>query len=103
MKLTLVSVLAVLQSTAAAEDGTSFRESCLGFNATFFLTNSTLCLHEYVPANATIPLNRMDPTCSWADQLFSVEACRIALTILTTKRSLVIVEVFLLRNDAWTG
>ncbi|KAK7181504.1 hypothetical protein DPSP01_008903 [Paraphaeosphaeria sporulosa] len=103
MILNLVLALAVLQWTAAASYGTSFRKSCLGFNATSFLTNSTLRLHEYVPANTTIPLNGMDSTCSRADQLFSVEACRIALTVPTTNRSSVIVEVFLPRNDAWTG
>jgi feruloyl esterase len=97
---TLVSALSVLQWTIAA---TSFHESCLAFNATSLLANSTLRLHEYVPANTTIPLNGMSPTCSRSSQLFSVEACRVALTVPTTNRSSVIVELFLPHNNDWTG
>lgn len=107
MILIFVSALAVLPWAVAASygpsDAASFREACLGFNATSFLTNSTLRLHEYVPANTTIPLDGMDPTCARTAQLFAVEACRVALTVPTTNRSSVIVEVFLPRNDAWTG
>ncbi|KAL1612356.1 hypothetical protein SLS60_000582, partial [Paraconiothyrium brasiliense] len=53
--------------------------------------------------NTTIPLDGMDSTCNRPNQLFSVEACRIALTIPTTNRSSVIVELFLPHLTAWTG
>ena len=97
---TLLFALSIIQPTTASPP---FREFCLAFDATSLLTNSTLRLHEYVPANTTIPLHGMDPTCSRSTQLFSVEACRIALTIPITNRSSVIVEVFLPQPDAWTG
>lgn len=82
---------------------TSFRESCLAFDATSLLNNSTLRIHEYVPANTTIPLDGMDPSCARLSQLFSVEACRIALNIPTTNRSSVIVELFLPHPDTWNN
>lgn len=103
MAITLfATALSVLQLASAATTS-SFRESCLAFDATSLLKNSTLRLHEYVPINTTIPLNGMDSTCSRPNQIFSVEACRIALTIPTTNRSSVIVELFLPHTDAWTG
>jgi len=81
----------------------SFREQCLSFDATSHLKNATLRLHEYVPANTTIPLGGMDSSCGRTSQLFSTEACRVALTVPTTNRSSVIVELFLPQPDSWTG
>ena len=102
-KLTYLLSLSHLPLFGLATVASDFRRSCLSFNATSLLTNSTLRLHEHVAPNTTIPLEGMHSSCGRPNQLFTVEACRIALTVPTTNRSSVIVELFLPPQDAWSG
>jgi feruloyl esterase len=77
----------------------------MSFDPTAQLPNTTVRLHEYVRAdpNVTVPLPGMDKSCSREQQLFTSNACRIALTIPTSNRSSFIFELFLPDEDAWTG
>lgn len=101
--LNLTSLLSLTHLPLLVFATSSLRESCFSFNATSFLANSTLRLHEYVAANTTILLEGMHPSCSRSSQLLTVEACRITLTVPTTSRSSVIIELFLPHPDAWSG
>ncbi|KAK3216369.1 hypothetical protein GRF29_8g3052575 [Pseudopithomyces chartarum] len=99
----LTYLVLLLQLPLSIFAASSFRELCLAFNATSLLRNSTLRLHDHIPANSTVLLDGMHSTCSRPEQLFSVEACRVALTIPTTNRSSFIVEFFLPTPDAWNN
>ncbi|KAF2115956.1 ferulic acid esterase [Lophiotrema nucula] len=96
-----LAFLTVLQLAAATTS--SFQERCLAFDPTEHVTNTTLRIREYVPANSTILLPGMDPSCSRLNQTIPVAACRIALTIPTSNRSSFIYEHFFPEQDAWTG
>jgi feruloyl esterase len=98
MLFSLASFLAFTNASTS-----DFRQACLSFAPTSFLANTTLRLQEHIPANTTITLSGMDPTCSRTLQLISQEACRIALTIPTSNRSGIIFEIFLPTPDSWTG
>ncbi|KAF2741368.1 tannase and feruloyl esterase, partial [Polyplosphaeria fusca] len=72
----------------------SFQQTCMSFDPIAYLTNATIRVHEYVPANTTIQLPGMDPTCGRTKQLIPIDACRVALTIATSNRSSFIFEMF---------
>lgn len=81
----------------------TFRSQCLAFDPTSLLPNSTLRLQEHIPANTTIRLPGMDPSCSRTSELITAEACRIALTLTTSDRSSTILETFLPPAQDWSG
>jgi feruloyl esterase len=101
--LTSIFLLLLPFTITNAATSPSFRDACLSFNPTSHLTNTTVRLHEHIPGNTTVRFPGSDVTCGRPSQLFTNEACRIALTIPTTNRSSIIFELFLPTQAAWTG
>ncbi|KPI42761.1 putative feruloyl esterase B-2 [Cyphellophora attinorum] len=92
-----------LQPMCLAYADSSFEAACRAFDPTSHLNNATLRLHEYLPANTTILLPGIDPSCSRYNQTFTAEACRFALTIPTSNRSSFIYEMILPNTTTWSG
>jgi feruloyl esterase len=78
-------------------------QTCMDFDPTELVHNSTLRLREYIRKNTTIFLDGMDPSCSRFNQTIPVDACRVALTVPTSNRSSFILELFLPDSDLWNG
>lgn len=96
--------LAFLSFIQLAIAGSStFQHQCLNFDPTEYVSNTTLRVREYVPANTTILLPGIDPSCNRINQTIPVSACRIALTVPTSNRSSFIYEHFFPEQDSWTG
>ncbi|KAF1976119.1 tannase and feruloyl esterase [Bimuria novae-zelandiae CBS 107.79] len=100
LTLALTLTLALILPLSATTP--SFQTQCLSF-APPVLPNTTLRLQEHIPPNTTLPLHGTDPTCARPTQFLSIETCRIALTLHTSPRSSVIVDIFLPHPSAWRG
>ncbi|SMQ53686.1 unnamed protein product [Zymoseptoria tritici ST99CH_3D7] len=98
-----LATLLLATTTTVASPTTSFSEQCLAFQPTSLLPNSIIRLHEHIPSTTNITLPGMDSTCARTSQVVPIEACRIALTIPTSKRSSFIFEIFLPTAPAWSG
>ncbi|KAF5716819.1 feruloyl esterase b [Fusarium mundagurra] len=68
---------------------------CLAFKPTRLIDNSTLTRQEFVSAGTTLQLSDNVPTCNRASQAVTVDLCRIALQIPTSKRSSISFELWM--------
>src|SRR2546423_4143833 len=78
-----------------------FRQRCLLFTPESYVENSTRQVLEFIPVgtNLTFPYN--DPTCNRPNQVVSADLCRVALSILTSTRSSITLEIWL--PAIWSG
>lgn len=88
---------------AATDDNAcnSFRQKCLAFMPAKLIQTSTLTRREFVPAGTTLQLSDNVPSCNRPSQAVTVDLCRIALQIPTSKRSSISFELWLPRQ--WEG
>jgi feruloyl esterase len=97
----LVVLSCLVASAACHGDYGHFRNRCLAFKPTTFIRNSTLTRQEFVSAGTTLQLSDNVPTCNRASQAVTVDLCRIALQIPTSKRSSISFELWL--PSDWKG
>lgn len=91
----------ILATAAYAKSGgnqSAFEKACLAFNPLAHVANSTLTIHQFVPAGTTLEFPGNDPTCNRPSQVSSVDVCRIALNISTSATSGIIFENWLPAN-----
>ncbi|KAM0550205.1 hypothetical protein ACHAPJ_009053 [Fusarium lateritium] len=97
--------LAVLSSLVASatchRTFNTFRNRCLAFKPARLIHNSTLTRQEFIPAGTTLQLSDNVPSCNRLSQAVTVDLCRIALQIPTSKRSSISFEVWL--PSEWKG
>ena len=79
----------------------SFQKKCKAFIPEEHVSNSTRKVLEYVPAGRNLSFLDNDPTCERPSQVVSVALCRVALSITTSHRSSVTVEIWL--PAQWSG
>jgi feruloyl esterase len=96
-----MSCLTVIVLLLLAVSFTKANQSCMSFDPTELVSNSTLRLREHIRANTTIMLPGMDPSCNRTKQIIPTDSCRYALTVPTSNRSSFIMELFL--PDDWSG
>ncbi|KAF5539469.1 feruloyl esterase b [Fusarium mexicanum] len=90
-----------MSTVVCHDDYREFRHRCLAFNPTRLINNSTLTRQEFVSAGTTLQLSDNVPTCNRASQAVTVDLCRIALQIPTSKRSSISFELWL--PSDWKG
>ncbi|CAG1996813.1 unnamed protein product [Fusarium graminearum] len=94
--------ISLLVATAACDiSSNSFRERCLALKPARLVHNSTLTRQEFVSAGTTLDLSDNVPSCNRRSQLVTVDLCRIALQIPTSKRSSISFELWL--PQKWEG
>ncbi|WXC56517.1 hypothetical protein SNK03_002451 [Fusarium graminearum] len=94
--------ISLLVATAACDiSSNSFRERCLALKPARLVHNSTLTRQEFVSAGTTLDLSDNVPSCNRRSQLVTVDLCRIALQISTSKRSSISFELWL--PQKWEG
>ncbi|KAK9417782.1 putative DNA polymerase V [Seiridium unicorne] len=91
--------LATLAVVALATE--TFESQCLAFKPETNIWNSTRTQLQYVPAGTNLTFPDDDATCNRNSQVVSVDLCRIALSIPTSNRSSITLELWL--PETWTG
>lgn len=81
----------------------AFQTACLAFNPQIHVSNSTLWIREYVPANTTLELADNVASCGRPSQLVSADLCRIVLSIPTSNRSSFNFELWMPRTWSSSG
>lgn len=96
------AVIGLIITTALCDiSRDSFRERCLALQPARLIRNSTLTRQEFVSADTTLDLSDNVPSCNRRSQLVTVDLCRIALQIPTSKRSSISFELWL--PHEWEG
>lgn len=90
-----------LAAVAAAAGNQSFEAGCLAFRPETTVWNSTRTQLEFVPAGTTLTFPDNDASCNRKSQVVSVDLCRIALSVPTSNRSSITLELWL--PETWTG
>ncbi|KAF5657229.1 feruloyl esterase [Fusarium heterosporum] len=91
-----LAVLCYLAASVTCHDASdTFRSRCLALKPAKLIHNATLTRQEFVPAGTTLQLSDNVPTCNRLSQAVTVDLCRIALQIPTSKRSSISFELWL--------
>jgi hypothetical protein len=91
--------ISLLVTTGACDNSRDpFRDRCLAFEPARLIRNSTLTRQEFVSADAVLDLSDNVPSCNRRSQRVTVDVCRIALQIPTSKRSSISFELWLPRK-----
>jgi feruloyl esterase len=94
-------LLLVIACVAAAFEQHTFEAKCLSFNPAYNVWNATQTQLQFVPAGTNMTFPGNDPTCNRNSQVVSVNLCRVALSVPTSNRSNIILELWL--PEQWTG
>ena len=73
----------------------SFEDRCSSFTPEAHVYNSTRYVLEYVTAGSNLTFPDNDPTCARPAQLVEVNLCRVALSVPTSNRSSISLELWL--------
>ncbi|KAK3897684.1 Tannase/feruloyl esterase [Staphylotrichum tortipilum] len=100
---------ALLSSLVAAAQGASanlptignFPHQCEKLVSKLKIENATVWFSNYVAAGTNVSFPDLDPTCAHAPITLSVDFCRVALYVATSKRSGISMEAWLPNN--WSG
>ena len=95
--LTLVTFLA-LCLPLAVDALSTFQDKCLAFTPETHIYNSTRTVLAYIPAGTNLTLPDNDPTCGRPSQVVAVNICRVGLSIPTSNRSSISLELWLPEN-----
>ncbi|KAI1860242.1 uncharacterized protein JN550_011620 [Neoarthrinium moseri] len=93
-------LFAALAQAAAISDH-SFEAQCLSFRPEASVLNSTRTQLQFVAAGTNLTFPDNDPTCNRNSQVVGTDLCRIALSIPTSSRSSITLELWL--PETWTG
>lgn len=77
-----------------------FEQQCLSFSAKR-APNAHIQVLEYIPRGTNLTLADNDSTCSRQSQQISADICRVALSVTTSNRSSIVMELWLPRE--WSG
>lgn len=86
-------------TTAQTTD--KFEQQCLSFSAQERAPNAHIQVLEYIPRGTNLTLADNDSTCSRQSQQISADICRVALSVTTSNRSSIVMELWLPRE--WSG
>lgn len=93
---------AILVSLApAAHSIGNFPHQCEKLASKLKIDNANIWFSDYVPAGTNVTFPDLDPTCAHAPMALSVDFCRVALSVATSKRSGISMEAWLPSN--WSG
>lgn len=95
------AIFSAFATIAAAHCNQTFEATCLSFTPEASVWNSTRTQLQYVPAGTNLTFPGNDATCSRNSQVVAVDLCRVALSIPTSNRSSITLELWLPSN--WTG
>ncbi|KAF1952326.1 tannase and feruloyl esterase [Byssothecium circinans] len=78
-----------------------FQSRCLGFAPQTTISNATLTVREYVTKGTNISLEDNDRSCNRPFQVAAANVCRVALSVPTSNRSSVTMELWI--PEQWEG
>ena len=96
-----VCPLLTLLLFALAATGCDLHDKCLSLVPETFAPNSSRTVLEYVSAGTNLTFPDNDPTCNRSSQVVSVDLCRVGLSVPTSNRSSVSLELWLPTD--WNG
>ena len=79
----------------AVHAASTFQGRCLSFTPEAYIHNSSRHVLEYVAAGTNLSLPDNDPTCNRSSQLVAKNICRVGLSIPTSNRSSISMELWL--------
>lgn len=101
MHFVLGLVMAMSTFAAALWNYSDFEAGCLAFQPERSIWNSTRTQLQFVPAGTNLTFPDHDITCNRNSQVVSVDLCRIALSVPTSNRSSITLELWL--PETWSG
>ena len=91
--------------SASRNNTTNFKERCLSFKPETHTINPKsgvkVNVLEYIAAGQNVAFPDNDASCGRASQAVSVDVCRVALSVPTSKKSKIVYELWL--PETWNG
>ncbi|KAI4960814.1 hypothetical protein J4E86_002439 [Alternaria arbusti] len=97
----LILLISHFALTGFAAASSAFEEKCLAFEPERYIRGATRNVLQHVPAGTNLTFPDNDATCGRASQVVSVDLCRMALEIKTTRTSKISFEAWF--PEDWSG
>ena len=96
-----VSIVSHLALASVAVASSAFEKKCLAFEPERYIKDATRNVLQHVPAGANLTFPDNDATCGRTSQIVSVDLCRMALEIKTSRTSKITFEAWF--PEDWSG
>ena len=100
-RTSLVLLVSHLALTGFAAASSEFEKKCLAFEPERYIKGATRNVLQHIPAGTNLAFPDNDATCGRASQIVSVDLCRMALEIKTTRTSKISFEAWFPAD--WSG